>query len=194
MQGAATRQQSDQDVRTIAGRLDGVWTSWTAGLWGMWSAYTPEDLCQGQQTRARARRLVRDCVAPACGGTDCPGDSAQVETDTEVRQVDGRSNGLWVNVQRTDWSTWTAYSGDQCGGMLQRLRNRTMSRTCQEPTCGGVPCNGSAVVVEMETENKTAPEDCADGCERDGGWSDYQPMAWSQWVYNSSLCDVPQVS
>ncbi|KAL5268609.1 hypothetical protein ACHWQZ_G002453 [Mnemiopsis leidyi] len=119
---------------------------------GDWSECSAE--CGGG-TQTRSRTCTNP--APANGGLDCVGDSAETrECNTQGCPVDGGYSDFG------DWSECSA----ECGGGTQ-----TGSRTCTNPA----PANGGA---DCEGDSTETRECNTQGCPVDGGYSDYGD--WSE--------------
>lgn len=170
-------------------RVDGEWTVWSSSPWSNWSAYEPS-VCGVEQNKTRTRSWHRSCTnpEPACNGNPCDGETYFVEVDTYTRDANSNCcpiDGGWSNWTIFPWSVWSSYSPKECGVDQIRERVRISNRTCSNPVpeCGGATCFGNDTIVDIQTETRSATENC---CPVDGGYVFLRAFRKSGYTCSSS--------
>ncbi|XP_078573543.1 SCO-spondin-like isoform X2 [Branchiostoma floridae x Branchiostoma japonicum] len=123
--------------------------------WSSWSACTAS--CGNSGTRSRTRGNTTEY----CGGSQCSGDSSQVEA---CNRGCCPQNCQWHN-----WSSWSACTAT-CGS--SGTQSRTRGRTSEQ--CGGRECSGSNREVQA-CNRQCCPVNCQ--------WS-----SWGSWSSCSASC------
>ena len=196
-QGNSVNLVEDRETRRINQTRDGQWGPLQpAGPWSAFTAFSPVDVCDGEQRRSRSRPATRTCHPPQCGGMDCVGDAEGVIVEWNNRTVDGPLDAAWSAWEPAgEWSLWGAFSPAECGVTQRRTRQRNLTRECVPPACGGGACPaGPAARLDFEEEVRSAAETCTANCTVDGGYGNWTISAWGPWSdLNTSLCGAEQV-
>ncbi|XP_067654600.1 SCO-spondin-like isoform X2 [Haliotis asinina] len=134
----------------VSGPVDGNW-----GNWSPWSGPSCPATCGPTARRDVTRSRTCTNPAPSNGGSSCPGQSSQTES-----QVCGPSScAVAVNGNWGEWSPWSGPSCPATCGPTAR-RDVTRSRTCDRPA----PSNGGAVCPGQNSQTESqvcGPSSCA---------------------------------